>query len=291
MAFSPDGRYLAAGDSRGFHLWDLSTGLAPLWSIKGNYIARDFCFALDSAAVLGGRAEHYRYDVRTGVRTVHQLPEGIHPDQFSPDNRFAAAVYPNSARGILQLLCARAVAGQWEEAWRKELARDPVEGYTVRFSADGGRLVRVRRRGSIQRTVPPIQIEMFDSDTGDFLAEWAGNLPLTTWETVVSPTGVIVLLRDSVFYVINTTDPASKHAKHRNSSVKHFTSIAFSRDGKRLATTSNDTAATIWDAITWEVRHRYEWQIGRLRTVCFAPDGLRCAAGSETGQIVVWDLD
>ena len=42
---------------------------------------------------------------------------------------------------------------------------------------------------------------------------------------------------------------------------------------------------------TWEVVRQHEWKIGPLRSVCFAPDGLRCAAGSETGQVVVWDLD
>ena len=85
--------------------------------------------------------------------------------------------------------------------------------------------------------------------------------------------------------------PDSEPVKRLNTSPKHFTSAAFSRDGTRLATTSNDTAATVWDTTTWEVQRRYEWKIGRLRTVCFAPDGLRCAAGSETGQVVVWDLD
>ncbi|HEY1188285.1 MAG TPA: hypothetical protein VGE74_11545 [Gemmata sp.] len=47
----------------------------------------------------------------------------------------------------------------------------------------------------------------------------------------------------------------------------------------------------IWDTATWNVRRRCEWNIGRLRTVCFAPDGLRGAAGGDTGQVVVWDLD
>src|SRR5207244_11325477 len=98
-------------------------------------------------------------------------------------------------------------------------------------------------------------------------------------------------LHNRTFYAIDTIDPRTKPVKRENASSKHFTSVAFNHSGARLATTSNDTAATIWDTATWEVQRRYEWQIGRLRTVCFAQDGLRCAAGSDTGQVVVWDLD
>ncbi|MBX9581170.1 MAG: WD40 domain-containing protein [Gemmataceae bacterium] len=29
----------------------------------------------------------------------------------------------------------------------------------------------------------------------------------------------------------------------------------------------------------------------RLRSVAFSPDGTLCAAGSDTGKVVVWDFD
>jgi WD40 repeat protein len=295
MAFSPDGRYLAAGDSRGFHLWEPSAGANPLWSLRRNYISRDYCFALDGTAVLGGRADHYRYDIRTGKRSDHLLPDGIHPDQFSPDNRFAVAVYPDFQRGVLSLLCARADAGRWAEAWRKDLAFDPAcdsRGYrAVFFSSDGGRLARIYDAGPSYRNVSHTGIEVFDSNTGERVLAWTGKLPLTAWWGVINPAGLVVLLRGSVFHIIDLNGSDSKHRKQRNASPKHFTSAAFSRDGTKFATTSNDTAATVWDTRTWELRKRYEWQIGRLRTVAFSPDGLRCAAGSDAGQIVVWDLD
>jgi len=33
------------------------------------------------------------------------------------------------------------------------------------------------------------------------------------------------------------------------------------------------------------------WGIGPIQSVAFAPDGLRCAAGSAAGKVVVWDVD
>jgi WD40 repeat protein len=97
--------------------------------------------------------------------------------------------------------------------------------------------------------------------------------------------------RDRTFFAVELDRPESEPIKRLNRSRQHFTDLAFSPDGRRLASTSNDTTVTIWDTATWNPSRSYEWKIGRLRSVAFAPDGLRCAAGSDTGQIVVWDLD
>jgi hypothetical protein len=35
----------------------------------------------------------------------------------------------------------------------------------------------------------------------------------------------------------------------------------------------------------------FEWQVGQLRSVAVAPDGMRMAAGSATGKVVMWDVD
>lgn len=75
------------------------------------------------------------------------------------------------------------------------------------------------------------------------------------------------------------------------SSREDVTAAAFSPYGKMLATTSNDTTVTMWDTATWEPIRQYGWEIGRLRAVAFAPDGLTCAAGSDTGKVVLFDVD
>ena len=82
-----------------------------------------------------------------------------------------------------------------------------------------------------------------------------------------------------------------EHITRTNSSRKHFTAAAFSPDGKLLATTSNDTTVTMWDTATWQPVRQYAWEIGKLRAVAFAPDGLTCAAGSDTGKVVLFDVD
>jgi hypothetical protein len=39
------------------------------------------------------------------------------------------------------------------------------------------------------------------------------------------------------------------------------------------------------------VTQAFNWEIGRLRSVAFSPDGMLAAAGGDRGKIVVWDVD
>ncbi len=72
--------------------------------------------------------------------------------------------------------------------------------------------------------------------------------------------------------------------------TKHITGIAFTPDGSKLVAVSNDTRVRVYDARTWTETEGYEWKVGKLRSVAVAPDGLRMAAGSGTGKVVIWDV-
>ena len=76
-----------------------------------------------------------------------------------------------------------------------------------------------------------------------------------------------------------------------DSGPKHFTGIAFHPSGRYLAATSNDATVKLYDTATWTVARTFAWDIGRLRSVAFSPDGTRAAVGSDTGKVLVWDVD
>lgn len=70
-----------------------------------------------------------------------------------------------------------------------------------------------------------------------------------------------------------------------------FIDAAFHPTGRYFAATTNDGMVTLYDPTSWESTATYSWNIGRLRSVAFSPDGTLAAVGSNTGKIVVWDVD
>lgn len=297
IAFSPDGALVAVGATRGaFHIWDTGGGPDPLWWNTNGYLPHNFVFSPDGSSVFGaywsGRMQH---EARTGVATEVRSPTALVQPECSPDGRFVLSVECDRTARTVRFQCVWPIPGGWKVGWHTDRSYHPAynpNGFrALLFSADGERLVRLYERGRRRLNVSRTGIEVLATATGEVLTEWHGHLPTEASEGSFSPNGVVVLIYQRALYAIDASIPESEPVKRLNSSLKHFTSAAFSRDGSRLATTSNDTAATIWDATTWDVRERYEWNIGRLRAVCFSPDGLRCAAAGDEGQIVVWDLD
>jgi hypothetical protein len=75
-----------------------------------------------------------------------------------------------------------------------------------------------------------------------------------------------------------------------SSGLPYFTSIAFHPSGNCFAATKGDVIV-IYDTATWTEVKTIAWEIVRMRSVAFSPDGLLAAAGSDTGKVVVWDVD
>ena len=73
--------------------------------------------------------------------------------------------------------------------------------------------------------------------------------------------------------------------------TKHFKGLAFTPDGQRLLTVSNDETVRVWETSDWSVSGEFAWKIGKLGAVAIPPDGCRFAAGGSTGKVVIWDAD
>src|SRR5262249_7253627 len=73
--------------------------------------------------------------------------------------------------------------------------------------------------------------------------------------------------------------------------TKHFQEIAFTSDSRYLASVSNDETVRLWDTRSWREAKTFTWGIGKLLNIALSPDGYRAAAGSDRGQVVIWDVD
>ena len=65
--------------------------------------------------------------------------------------------------------------------------------------------------------------------------------------------------------------------------------MAFSPDGKRLASASRDETVKVWDAATGQETLTLKGHTGGVTSVAFSPDGKRLASASEDETVKVWD--
>jgi len=65
--------------------------------------------------------------------------------------------------------------------------------------------------------------------------------------------------------------------------------IAFSPDGRLVASGSDDDTVKLWDADTGAVRQTLKGHSSSVRAVTFSPDGSLVASGSRDGTVKLWD--
>jgi WD40 repeat protein len=66
--------------------------------------------------------------------------------------------------------------------------------------------------------------------------------------------------------------------------------VAFSPDGKRLASAGKDKSVKVWDVTTGKLIRTMPGHTGEVWSVVFSPDGKQLATASENGEVKIWDM-
>jgi WD40 repeat protein len=221
------------------------------------------------------------WEVQTGkeVRRLEGHTGGVYCVAFSPDGKRALTGGDRTVR-------------VWDVASGRELQRlaghtDHV--YDAVFSPSGKEVLSC----SVDRTA-----RLWDLATGKEKKRFVGH---RAWvrRVAFAPDGKRVLTR-GVFtdQAMRLWDVASGRELRRfgleyppsSQGTLGAVAIAFSPDGKLIASAGQDQRARLWDATTGKEVRRLEGHTGEVCAVAFSPDGKRLLTGAEDGTVRLWGV-
>jgi WD40 repeat protein/serine/threonine protein kinase len=292
FSFGPDGKRLASAGDNLVKVWDVQTGQVLLnLTLKG--ADEGVVFSPDGKRLASTGEDEMGFpavkvwDAQTGtvLLTIKPGTAQVNRVAFSPDGKRLATA---GGDGTVKV---------WDAQTSQELAA--FKGHTgmalnVVFSPDGTRLISLDRDG----------FKVWDAATSPEVRTF--RVPRWQGAVVFSPDSKRLASGSGTWDEAKKADVAGtvevwdaqtgQEPRVFKGHTGRVHSVAYSPDGKRLASASEDKTIKVWDAQIGQEMLALKGHTSSVTSVAYSPDGKRLASGGggvpnegKPGEIKVWD--
>jgi WD40 repeat protein len=303
VTFTPTGRVVSGGADRTVRVWDPAGGTCvavakargPVYAVAAAPDGSAVAFAgrtpsrspvnvvtridPDTGAAKGRHELRSEDDVPRFDRTTYEVtytrepvPRSIWALSYSADGQSLVAAYRRPGGGNIPV-------GAGGHVWRRDdptgspLPRNDI--YSAQCAPDGTGLAVTAQELALfydapDRPAPAVEYPL--------QCAWAAGVAF------VPPGDVAVVAAGSFLHCVGAT--ASRKLWKVKTGLRTLTTVAASPDGRLVIAGGSPKAVEVYDAATGDRLAAYDFGVGGVHAVAFAPDGLTFAVAGYDGLVV-----